>query len=230
MILDNNDTHSKLRIIEKILNNRPLKELSSPPKISTIIAAPMERKDSLTYHRAIIEDFTLGLGQLVDVFFIDNGHSSRVRYSDLREINDVQILEISPLAFHCNLAFLRPSNQANFHGRWSKISKNYFEMQIKKKSKIFGKIYSVVDNIVNLELIAVNKKGEEFNINDDMIEKGYARRKEESYLSTYNHELRVSINNFKTISKEEKKFYEEEQYNKDYLLKVSKMVGFKMKI
>lgn len=191
----------------------------------------MERKDSLTYHRAIIEDFTLGLGQLVDVFFIDNGHSSRIRYSDLREINDVQILEIPPLAFQCNLAFLQPSNQANFHGRWSKISKNYFEMKIRKmREKIFGKIYSVVDNIVNLELIAVNKKGEEFNINDDMIEKEYARRKEESYLSTYNHELRVSINNFKTISKEEKKFYEEEQYNKDYLLKVSKMVGFKMKI
>lgn len=191
----------------------------------------MERKDSLTYNRAIIEDFTLGLGELVDVFFIDNGRSTRVRYSDLREINDATILEIPPLAFHCNLAFLRPSNEANFHGRWSKISKNYFEMQIKKRNKIFGKIYSVVDNIVNLELIASNKKGEEFNINDDMIEKGYARRKEESYLSTYNHELRVSVNNnVTTMSMEEKKFYEEEQYNKNYLLKVSKMIDFKMKI
>lgn len=207
-----------------------MKELSSPPKISTIIAAPIDKKDSLIYHRAIIEDFTSGLGELIDIFFIDNGRSSRVRYSDLREINDVTILEIPPLAFHCNLAFLQPSKQANFHGRWSKISKNYFEMQIKEKRKIFGKIYSIVDNIINLELITVNQKGEEFNINDDMIEKGYARRKEESYLSTYNHELRMSINNFKAMSMEEKEFYEDEQYNKDYLLKVSKMIYFKMKI
>lgn len=211
-------------MIEDVLNKHPLKEFSSPPKISTIIAAPMERKESLIYHRAIIEDFISR--ELVDIFFIDNGRSSRVRCSDLRKINDITILEIPSLAFHCNLAFLQPSYQANFHGRWSKISKNYFEMQIKKSRKIFGKIYSVVDNTVNLELIAVDKKGEEFNINNDMIEKGYARRKEESYLSTYNHEMRVNISNFKAISMEEKKFYEEEQYDKDYLLKVNKIIDF----
>lgn len=208
-------------MIEDVLNKHPLKEFLSPPKISTIIAAPMERKESLIYHRAIIEDFISE--ELVDIFFIDNGCSSRVRCSDLRKINDITILEMPPLAFHCNLAFLQPSYQANFHGRWSKISKNYFEMQIKKRRKIFGKIYSVVDNVVNLELI---DKEEKFNINNDMIEKGYARRKEESYLSTYNHELRVNISNFKAISMEEKKFYEEEQYDKDYLLKVNKIIDF----
>ncbi|KAL6437658.1 hypothetical protein ACFW04_004216 [Cataglyphis niger] len=215
-VFDDNVTHHKLQIIEDVLNKHSLKEFHSPPKISTIIAAPMERKKSLIYYRAIIEDFISE--ELVDIFFIDNGCFSRVRCSDLRKINDITILEIPPLAFHCNLAFLQPSYQANFHGRWSKISKNYFEMQIKKRRKIFGKIYSVVDNIVNLELIAVDRE-EELNINNDMIEKGYARRKEESYLSTYNHELRVNISNSKTISMEEKKFYEEEQYDKDYLLK-----------
>lgn len=204
-----------------------MKELSSPPKISTIIAAPIERKDSLIYHRAIIEDFTSRIGDLVDIFFIDNGRSSRVRYSDLREINNTTILNMPPLAFCCNLAFLRPSNQTNFHGRWSKLSKNYFVMQISKKSKIFGKIYSIVDSTVNLELITVNEKGEKFNINNDMIEKGYARRKEESYLSTYNHELRINTN---TMSMEEKNFYEEEQYDKDYILKVSKRKLILMKI
>ncbi|KMQ97708.1 putative atp-dependent rna helicase spindle-e-like protein [Lasius niger] len=218
-ILDDNATNSKLRIIENILNKHPLKELSSPPKISTIIAAPVERDDSLIYHRAIIEDFTSGIGELADIFFIDNGRFSRVRCSDLREINDTTILNMPPLAFRCNLAFLRPSNQANFHGRWSKRSKEYFVMQINEKSKIFGKIYSVVDNTVNLELIAVNEKGEEFNINNDMIKEGLARRKEESYLSTYNHELRVNIGNSRRMTMEEKKFYEAEQYDKDYLLK-----------
>ncbi|XP_029166028.1 probable ATP-dependent RNA helicase spindle-E [Nylanderia fulva] len=214
-ILDDNATRNKLKNIENILNKHPLKELSSPPKTSTIIAAPIERNNSLIYYRAIIEDFTSRIGDVVNIFFIDNGRSSRVRCSDLREINNITILEMPPLAFHCNLAFLQPSNQANFHGRWSKISRNYFIMQINRKNKIFGNIYSVVDNTVNLELIAINEKGEEFNINNDMIEKGYARRREESYLSTHNHELRMNINR---MSMEEKKFYEEKQYDKDYLL------------
>ncbi|XP_072756559.1 probable ATP-dependent RNA helicase spindle-E isoform X2 [Anoplolepis gracilipes] len=218
-ILDDNDTHSKLRFIQNVLNKHPLKELSSPPEISTIIAAPIERKDSSIYHRAIIKDFISELGELVDVFFIDYGRFSRVRCSDLRKINDTKILEIPPLAFHCNLAFLQPSYQANSHGLWSEISKMHFEMQIKNKREIFGKIYSVVDSTINLELITINEKGEEFNINNDLIEKGYARRKEESYLSTYNHELRVNINNSKALLMEEKKFYEEEQYDKEFSLK-----------
>lgn len=198
-----------------------MKKLLSIPKTSTIVAAPIEKNKSLIYHRAIIKEFISEIGELVDIFFIDHGHFSRIRFSDLREINHTTILEIPPLVFRCNLAFLRPSYQSNLHGQWSERSKNYFGTQIKENKEIFGQIYSIVDSVINLELIVANEKGERFNINEGLIERGYAVRREESYLSKHNHELRTDNNNIKAMSIEEKKFYEEEQYDK-HLLEVSK--------
>lgn len=209
-----------------------MEKFLSIPKTLTLIAAPVEKNNSLTYHRAIIKEFISEVGELVDIFFIDHGRFSRIRFSDLREINNSTILKIPPLAFSCNLAFLRPSNRSNLH-QWSEKSKNYFETQINKNEKIFGKIYSVIDSVINLELIIVNEKEERFNVNEDLIEKGYAVKREESYLSKRNHELRTDINIINAMSIEEKKFYEEDQYDKHYLLEVSLLireVEFCMKI
>lgn len=188
-----------------------------------MIAAPIEKNNSLTYHRAIIKEFISEVGELVDIFFVDYGRFSRIRFSDLREIDNSTILKIPPLAFSCNLAFLRPSNQSNLH-QWSEKSKNYFETQINGNKKIFGKIYSVVNSVINLELIVINEKGDRFNINESLIEKGYAVKREESYLSKHNHELRTDIDVINAMSIEEKKFYEEEQYDKHYLLEVSLVI------
>lgn len=195
----------------------------------TIIAAPIEKNNSLIYHRAIIKEIVSEVAELVDIFFIDRGCFSRIRCSDLREINNFTILEIPPLAFSCTLAFICPSNQSNLH-QWSERSKNYFGTQIKENERILGKIYSVVDSVINLELIVVNEKGERFNVNEDLIEKGYAMKREESYLSKHNHELRTDINIVNAMSIEEKKFYEEEQYDKHHLLEVSRVVDFCIKI
>ncbi|KAL0106286.1 hypothetical protein PUN28_016183 [Cardiocondyla obscurior] len=208
-------TRNELRFIEETLNKYPLKRIISIPKILTMIAAPIEKNNSLTYHRAIIKEFISEVGELVDIFFVDYGHFSRMRFSDLREIDNYRVLETPPLAFACNLAFLRPSNQNN-RQQWSEKSKNYFETQIKENKEILGKIYSVVDSVINLELIVVNEKGEEFNVNDGLIRKGYAVKKEESVLSIHNHELRVN-DVVSRMSAEEIDFYEKEQYDK-YLL------------
>ncbi|TGZ53458.1 probable ATP-dependent RNA helicase spindle-E isoform X1 [Temnothorax longispinosus] len=215
--LDDDTTRYEMRVIEKSLNKHPLKKFLSIPKTLTIIAAPMEKNNFSTFHRAIIKEFISEVGELVDIFFIDHGRFSRVRLSDLREINNSTILNIPPLAFSCNLAFLRPSNQSNVH-QWSERSRNYFVAQIKENEKIFGKIYSVVDSVINLELIVVNKKGERFNVNEGLIEKGYAVKREETYLSKHNHELRTDIDMVNAMSIEEKKFYEQEQYDKHCLL------------
>ncbi|XP_012537164.2 probable ATP-dependent RNA helicase spindle-E [Monomorium pharaonis] len=213
--LDDDFTHSELQLIKRNLNELDsLEKFLFTPKIWTIVAAPLERNNSLSYHRAIIKEFVSEVGELVDIFFIDHGRFSRVRFSDLRKINNTTILEIPPLAFCCNLAFVQPSTQSNLYGQWSKKSKNYFETQIKEKKEIFGKIYSIVDSVINLELIVVNEKGKKVNINDGLIEKGYAVRREEKYLSKHNHELRANVNNVNVMSIEEKEFYEEEQYDK----------------
>ncbi|XP_011343987.2 probable ATP-dependent RNA helicase spindle-E [Ooceraea biroi] len=217
-IVDDVATHEKLRSIEKALNSHQLKELSScSESVSSIVAAPMRKNESLIYHRAIIEEI-FPAGGLVDVFFIDYGRSSRVQYSDLRKIDNNVILQIPCLAFCCSLAFLRSSNQINFQNRWSEISKNYFRTQVKRNGQIFGKIYSVVDSIVNLELIVVNNKGEQLNINESFVEKRYAVKREESYLSKHNHELRADIDTIDAMSTEKREFYREMQYDRDDLL------------
>ncbi|XP_011646835.1 LOW QUALITY PROTEIN: probable ATP-dependent RNA helicase spindle-E, partial [Pogonomyrmex barbatus] len=215
---DDDTTRSKLRFIQMHLNKYPLQKCDSILKSSAIIAAPRENNDSFTYHRAIIEEFISEIGELVDVFFIDLGCFSRIRFCDLREINNIAVLKIPPLAFRCNLSSLRPSSQRNIYGQWSEQSQNYFLMKIKESKKKFGKIYSVVDSIINIELIVVNEEGDEFNLNEDLIKKGYAVRREEGYLSKHNHELREH-NDITAMTKEEKIFYEKEQYDKYHSLK-----------
>lgn len=127
------------------------------------------------------------------------------------------------------MAFVQPSTQSNLYGQWSEKSKIYFGAQIKENKKIFGKIYSIVDNVINLELIVINEKEKRLNINESLIEKGYAVRREEKYLSKHNHELRANVNNINAMSIEEKQFYEEEQYDK-HLLKVSRLAKSRVKI
>lgn len=218
-ILDDEDTRKNISTLETVLNANPLREFSSRPEISTLVAAPMEKKDSLTYHRAIIKDYT---SEIADIFFIDHGYSSRVRFSDLRVIDDIIISKLPCLAFHCSLASIRPSNQAgNLQGRWSQISQDCFKRHIYKSEKVFGEIYSIVDSTVNLKLIVVNDKEERLNVNEYLVEEGYAIKSEESYLSRYNHDLRTDINVVNAMSPEEKLFYEEQQYEDDCLLEVT---------
>ncbi|XP_071581113.1 probable ATP-dependent RNA helicase spindle-E [Temnothorax nylanderi] len=211
--LDDYTTRRQVRFIKESLNARPLKTFISIPKTSTIIAAPMKWNNLSYFHRAIIKEFISEDGESVDIFFIDHGHFSRVRSSDLREIDNPAILNIPPLAFSCRLAFLRPSNLSNVH-EWTKKSRNYFLTQMKESERRFGKIYSVVDSVINLELIVVDKKGERFNVNEDLIAKGYAVKREETYISKQNHELRTKVDIVNAMSTEEKKYYEEQQYDK----------------
>ncbi|XP_032664411.1 probable ATP-dependent RNA helicase spindle-E isoform X2 [Odontomachus brunneus] len=212
--LNDDETHKKMRRIEAALNARPLKEYLFPPKIKTIVAAPMERNDSPTmYHRAIVEEYNM---KIVNIFFIDHGRISQVRSSDLRVIDDVAISKLPCLAFRCALATIRPSYEiGNSQGRWSRVSRDCFEAQIRGSKTIFGKIYSVANNTVNLELIVTHKNNEELNINDYLIEKGHAISRKESFLSKHNHDLRVKSSVVNSMSPEEKSFQEGRQYNED---------------
>ncbi|EFN82362.1 probable ATP-dependent RNA helicase spindle-E [Harpegnathos saltator] len=209
--LDDEDTRKRMCRIESALNAHPLREYRFPPKIKTVVAAPMERDDSVTYHRAIVEEYAM---EIVNIFFIDHGRASRVRSSDLRVIDDVVIAKLPSLAFRCALTSVRPSNEAsNFQGRWSKVSRSCFEAQIRQSEKIFGHIYSIVNSIINLELIVVDNEDRQLNMNEYLIEKGHAVSRKEGFLSKYNHELRVEPTIVNTMSPEEKSFYENQQYD-----------------
>lgn len=202
-------------MIEKRLSVESLTELCRYPEKSDLIAAPMRKKNHSSYERAMIEE-SLGNGRF-SVLFIDHGFTAELHYNRLRKINDAEILKIPCLAFRCRLASLRPSSQANFYGQWSTLSNDYFKKQVEKSNKIYGQIYSVVDSVVNLELIVCDQK-RQININDVLIEKGFAVKTEESYLSKHNHERRMRMMNIEKITIEERRFYEEEQYDRDYLV------------
>lgn len=175
----------------------------------------MRKNNHSRYERAVIEEF-LGNGRF-NVLFIDHGSTAELHYNRLRKINDPEILKIPCLAFRCRLVSLRPSSQANFYGQWSTVSNDYFRKQIEESEKIYGQIYSVVDSVVNLELITCSQK-RQINVNDVLVEKGLAVKTEESYLSKHNHERRVRMMNIEKITVEERQFYEEEQYDRDYLV------------
>lgn len=203
-----------MRRIEAALNARPLREYRFPPKIKTIVAAPMERNDSpTTYHRATVEEYNM---EIVNIFFIDHGRISQVRSSDLRVIDDVAISKLPCLAFRCALATIRPSYEiGNSQGRWSKVSRDCFKAQIRGSKTIFGKIYSVANSTVNLELIVTDKNNKKLNMNKYLIEKGHAINRKESSLSKYNYDLRVGFDVVNSMSPEERSFYEGRQYDDD---------------
>lgn len=217
--MNDDDTHEKMRRIEAALNAHPLQEYCFPPKIKTIVAAPMERDDSpTTYHRATIEEYNM---EIAYIFFIDHGRTSQVQSSDLRVIDDVAISKLPCSAFRCALAFIRPSYEAgSCQGRWSKVSRDCFESQI-QGNKIFGQIYSVASNTVNLELIVIDENNERLNMNQYLVEKGYAINRKESFLSKCNHDLRMGLDNANSMSPEERQFYEERQYEEDSFSEVS---------
>lgn len=209
-----------MKRIKSALNARPLREFESPPKVKTIVAAPMEKDNSpAKYHRAMVEEYTM---EVVEIFFIDYGRISRVPSDDLRMIDDVAISRLSPLAFRCALASIRPSNEvANCQGRWSRASRDCFKALIRKSYQIYGEIYSVANSTVNLKLILVDKKERQLNMNEYLIENGHAISRKESFLSKYNHDLRVQLSDASTMPPEEKLFHEERQYDEDASLEVS---------
>lgn len=209
-----------MRKIEVALNTCELTKysISRPPRIKTVVAAPMERDDcTTTYHRATVEEYTM---ETVYVFFIDHGRTSRVRIDDLGMI-DINIAKLPCLAFRCALAHIRPSNEAdNCRGRWSKVARDCFKAHIHESETIFGNIYSVAHSTVNLELIVIDKKDKQLIMNDYLVEKGHAISRNESFLSKYNHDLRADLDIVNAMSPEEKSFYEERQYSEDNLLEV----------
>ena len=55
---------------------------------------------------------------------------------------------------------------------------------------LFGRVYSVVHGVVSLDLILQNKYlNIEENINEELIERGFAEPAEESYLSKVNNPI-----------------------------------------
>lgn len=86
----------------------------------------------------------------------------------------------------CVLCGVQPSLVLNQCGLWSEEANTIFN----KKTQgvyLYGKVYSVVNGIVHLELYRSDPgnrtEGTQISLNNWLIQQGYAQAAEESYLS-----------------------------------------------
>ncbi|XP_078036812.1 putative ATP-dependent RNA helicase spindle-E isoform X2 [Augochlora pura] len=197
-------------IIEKSL--KYLNPFEIVPKSGTIVIAPYVYKSCTSHFRAIVMDSITSPEILVQVYYLDYGYSGECRLSDLRRVDNTTLADFPALAIECVLAKTQPSIIDNLDGNWSEAASDFFWMLVHKPGFLYGDIYSIVNGVMALEVI-LQIDGEEFSINQSLIDKGFASEKEEGYFSRFNHKLRMQQAN---MSDEQCYHHELLQYNQDY--------------
>lgn len=214
------DTQTKINKIKKlIIESEPkLPPMTSKWPIGSLVLAPFDKDEygALSYYRAtVISYHYLQQDTLAEVFYIDYGNRRKV---DIRELKPVdvenELYRIPSQAYKCVLANVQPSMLRNVEGKWSDAAMQKFRKLLdEKKTKLYGKVFSVVDSVVAINLIRVDANNKELDINEELIVQGYAEFKEESYLSRSNNELR---NQQPDLDMETQQYFEELQYGSNY--------------
>ncbi|KZC06335.1 PREDICTED: probable ATP-dependent RNA helicase spindle-E [Dufourea novaeangliae] len=186
---------------------------TTAPETGTIVLAPYEENNCKFYYRALVEGHITSPEILVQLFFLDFGYSSECRLCDLRRLDNSDIVNIPALAIESVLANIRPSVAHNLNDDWSEAAYDFFWMLINKPGLLYGDIYSIVNGVAAFELIHKHND-EEISINQSLIDKGFAIKKEEGYFSRFNHDLRLKQED---MSEEQCYQYEQLQYNQDYM-------------
>ncbi|XP_076234970.1 tudor domain containing 9 protein spindle E [Calliopsis andreniformis] len=198
--------------IEEMLDY--LEHFEELPEVGTLVIAPYEQNNCKTYFRGIIQGNVTVPNIIVRVFFIDYGYTSECRLCDVKCLDsNNDLANIPSLAFECILANVRPSVTDSLTDSWSEAAHDYFWMLINKPGLLLGDIFSVVNSVVAIELI-LKQNEEEISINQCLIDKGFAFRKEADYFSQFNHNLRMQQLD---LSDEQCYHYEKLQYNQDYI-------------
>lgn len=196
--VDASSSQQQVWLFQKLNENSDLlKPLTELPQVGKIYVAPYTEYSRTHYYRARVESVNSRKSKdsVIQVFFIDYGNTEAVKPSDLRNIDDEyikdRILEVPAQAFECTLSEIQPSLIHNSQGLWTDEALKEFKRVVHGKV-FYGKVYSVVHGVVSLELIKqTHSSNQQVNINHWLIEKGYAQRADESYLSKVNHDLRV---------------------------------------
>lgn len=106
---------------------------------------------------------------IAQVLFIDFGNTQGVDVRDLRCLPDAVKLK-QPQAMECVLAEIQPSFTLNPRGLWSDVANKVFR-ESTENIVLFGKVYSVVNNVVHLELYKTRSK-QNISLNQWLVDKG----------------------------------------------------------
>lgn len=123
---------------------------------------------------------------------MDFGDDMEVPVSKVFRLNAADQEELSkfpPRVFLCRLQEIKPAYLKDFGEAWISEAADELKAGIKDK-KATIKIFSIVDDILNVKLYINDENGNEICWNEILTEKGYAVECEESYVSKFNNQDR----------------------------------------
>ncbi|XP_075982903.1 tudor domain containing 9 protein spindle E [Anticarsia gemmatalis] len=177
-------TAQELNSIQSALNNKPLLAYTGPVSKGMLLAAPYTEASGTTICRVRVLNKLPK--DMLELTYIDYGSCGRVNVTNLRSLPGGACVTSPPLAMRCRLAGLAPSPLLDPHSKWTPQATHYFQ-SIVTKGRLLAKVYSVVQGVVSIELLAQNGQ---LSINHELIKRGYAVPSEESYESKMNHDVR----------------------------------------
>ncbi|KAF8774277.1 ATP-dependent RNA helicase TDRD9 like protein [Argiope bruennichi] len=194
------DAKEVINFLQTTINmhkGKDLKPLTREPKFNVLYLAPYaEGSEEPLYYRVRILEIK---SNKVSVFYVDYGNVECIDISELRLIprSTPDVLHTECLAFECHLAEIKPSSYKNPSGQWSPEANMWFKTQVSGQ-KLFAKVYSVVQNVIRVELVTRAEDGQIISLNKSLIDLEYAERAEESLASKQNHEQRDKIASYKS--------------------------------
>ncbi|XP_013171047.1 PREDICTED: probable ATP-dependent RNA helicase spindle-E [Papilio xuthus] len=199
---DDESTATELRQIEAALNRGTLLASAGGERAGVLRAAPYVSAAGTSFYRARIVN-TLPRDML-EVLYIDYGSYGRVSTCSVRELPAGVCSNTPPLAMRCSLAGVAPAPLLDHHAHWTPAADHLFTTLI-TRGRLLGKVYSVVNGVVSIELFAEQGKT---SVNKALLDKGLAVPCEESYESKLNHDVREMANSLNMV---QKRAYNKEQ-------------------
>ncbi|XP_044263984.1 probable ATP-dependent RNA helicase spindle-E [Tribolium madens] len=160
-------------------------------KINTEIYAAAFIEDSKFYRCKVIAEEP-GQPPIAQVRFIDYGNVQRVPINRLYKLPENNYCRAQPIAMCCVLSEVQPDLVLNPKALWTERVNNIFK---RKTTGVLlnAKVYSVVDDVVHLELFLQNPGPNSVSFNQWLINEGLGQKCEESQLSKMDHEMRLKV-------------------------------------
>ncbi|XP_041969908.1 probable ATP-dependent RNA helicase spindle-E isoform X2 [Aricia agestis] len=201
-------TAMELQMIENTLNSHRLLAVTQTLEAGDLIAAPYADANGTKMYRARITKILPR--DMLEVLYVDYGGAGRVGVCSARSLPP-PLRTIPPQAMRCALAGVAPAPLANpVPGRRYTLAACRTFAELVARPGLHAKIYSVAHGVVTVELLADNSK---INVNQKLLEKGFAVACEESYDSKLNHDLRQIADN---LTLKQKSGYNREQIEQAY--------------
>lgn len=125
--------------------------------------------------------------------FVDYGNNQRVPINCLYRLPNTSECNVVPLAMCCQLSEIQPNiNVVNPNGIWSERVNEIFRLKV-FSVLLNARIYSIVNDIVHLELYPQNSTAKNISLNQWLINEGFARKVSESHMSKIDHSKRQEL-------------------------------------